>query len=157
MVFEKGIQVEWMEFDDHMSYMIYCEGAAVQSEVVVKPHIMDTALMFLGLCKSNRGRALRAQAAAGIDAAAAEDDLLNQHGEGANMLEEAFRQCMTGKAKHRLKDAKVVLRNTEPEVVQFLAMWRKKAHFCHDSALAQQWFLASEWHRAQGVDIGPLV
>ena len=33
MVFEKGIQVEWMEFDDYMSYMIYCEGIAVHSEV----------------------------------------------------------------------------------------------------------------------------
>ena len=77
MVFEKGIQVEWMEFDDYMSYMIYCEGIAVQSEVVMKPHILATALMFLGQYKSKRGRALQAQAAAGIDAAAAEDDLLN--------------------------------------------------------------------------------
>ena len=50
MVFEKGIQVEWMEFDDYMSYMIYCEGIAVQSEVAMKPHILATALMFLGFC-----------------------------------------------------------------------------------------------------------
>jgi len=35
MVFKKGIQVEWMEFDDYMSYMIDCEGIAVQSEVVM--------------------------------------------------------------------------------------------------------------------------
>ena len=67
-----------------MSYMIYCEGIAVQSDVVVKPHILDTALMFLGFCKSKRGRALPAQAAAGIDAAAAAVDPQNQHGEGAN-------------------------------------------------------------------------
>ena len=72
-----------MEFDDYMSYMIYCEGIVVQSDVVVKPHILDTALMFLGFCKSKRGRALRAQAAAGIDAAATEVDPQNQHGEGA--------------------------------------------------------------------------
>ena len=83
-VLEKGVQVEWVEFDDYMSYMIYCEGIAVQSDVVVKPHILDTALMFLGFCKSKRGRALQAQAAAGIDAAAAEVDPQNQHGEGAN-------------------------------------------------------------------------
>ena len=82
-VLEKGVQVEWVEFDDYMSYMIYCEGIAVQSDVVVKPHILDTALMFLGFCKSKRGRALQAQAAAGIDAAAAEVDPQNQHGEGA--------------------------------------------------------------------------
>ena len=109
--------------------------------------------MFLGFCKSKRGRALQAQAAAGIDAAGAEDDLLNLHGEGANKLEEAFLQRMTGKAKHRLRDAKVVLRSTEPEVVQFLAMWRKKAHFCHANALAQQWLLSSEWHGLRGVTL----
>ena len=113
----------------------------------MKPHIMATALMFLGFCKSKHGQALQAQAAAGIDAAAAEDDLLNQ----------AFRQCMTGKAKHRLSDAKVVLRSTKPEVVQFVAMWRKKAHFCHTNTLAQQWFLSWEWHGLTGGDIGPLV
>ena len=129
-----------MEFDDYMSYMIYCEWIAVQSEVVMKPHILATALMFLGFCQSKHGQALQAQAAAGIDAAAAEDDLLNQ----------AFRQRMTGKAKHRLSDAKVVLRSTEPEVVQFVAMWRKKAHFCHANTLAQQWFLSWEWHGLGG-------
>ena len=154
-VLEKGVQVEWVEFDDYMSYMIYCEGIAVQSDVVVKPHILDTALMFLGFCKSKRGRALQAQAAAGIDAAAAEVDPQNQHGEGANKLEEAFLECMTGKAKHRLKEAKVVLRSTEPEAVQFLAAWRKSAHFCHANALAQQWFLTGEWHGLRGVTLGP--
>ena len=34
MVFEQGVQVEWMELDGYMSYMVYCEGVAVQSEVV---------------------------------------------------------------------------------------------------------------------------
>ena len=132
-----------MEFDDYTSCMVYCEGVAVQSEVVVKPHIMDTALMFLGFCNNKHGQALQAQAAASIDATTAEDDLLNQ----------AFRQCMTGKAKHRLSDAKVVLRllrRTKPEVVQFVAMWRKKAHFCHASTLAQQWFLSWELHGLRG-------
>ena len=70
-VWAKGVQVEWMEFEDYMSFMIYCEGIAVQGDVVVKPHILDTALMFLGFCKTKRGRALLAQAAAGIGAAAA--------------------------------------------------------------------------------------
>ena len=70
-------------------------------------------------------------------------------------MEEAFLECMTGKAKHRLKEAKVVLRSTEPEVVQFLATWRKRAHFCHANALAQQWFLTGEWHGLRGVTLGP--
>ena len=46
-------------------------------------------------------------------------------------MEEAFVQRMTSEAKHRLREPKVVLRNTEPEVVQFLAAWRKKAHVGH--------------------------
>jgi len=92
------------------------------------------------------GRLCKHKAAAGVDAASAEDDMLNQ----------AFRQCVAGKAKHRLSDAKVLLRSTKPEVVQVVAMWRKKAHFCHASTLAQQWFLSWEWHGSGG-DIGPLV
>ena len=44
-------------------------------------------LVFIGFCKNKLGRALQAQAAAGIDAAATEDDLLNQHEEGAKMLD----------------------------------------------------------------------
>ena len=47
-----------------MSCMVYYEGAAVQGEVVVKPHIIDTAMLFLGVCGSKRGRALQLQGAA---------------------------------------------------------------------------------------------
>jgi hypothetical protein len=32
--------------------------------------------------------------------------------------------------------------------------WRKKAHFCHANALAQQWFLSWEWHGLRGVTLG---
>ena len=63
-VFNDGLQVEWQEFADYMSYMVYYEGAAVQGEVLVKPHILDTALLFLGFCASKRGRALQLQTAA---------------------------------------------------------------------------------------------
>ena len=143
-VLTKGVQVEWVEFPDYMSFMIYCEGIAVQTDVVVKPHILDTALMFLGFCKSKRGRALQAQATAGIDAAVAEDASESAVEEGAKQLEDAFAQAMIGKAKHCLKDAKVILRITEPAVIHFLATWRKKAHVCHANALAQQWFLTAE-------------
>ncbi len=52
--------------------MICYEGIAVQGQVVVTPHIIDTSLMFVSCCKTKRGRALLAQAAAGIDAAATE-------------------------------------------------------------------------------------
>ena len=63
-VFKDGLQVEWQEFPDYVSYMVYYEGAAVQGEVLVKPHIIDTAMLFLGFCGSRRGRALQLQAAA---------------------------------------------------------------------------------------------
>ena len=36
----------------------------------MKPHIIDTALIFISFCKTKRRRALLAQAATGIDAAA---------------------------------------------------------------------------------------
>ena len=53
----------------------------------------------------------------------------------------------------QLEGCESLLRSTEPEVVQFLAMWRKTAHFCHANALAQQWFLSSEWHGLRGVTL----
>ena len=146
-----------MEFDDYVSYMVYCEGIAVQSEVVVKLHILDSALMFLGFCKSKRGRALQAQAAAGIDAAGAEDDLLNLHGEGANKLEEAFLQCMTGKAKHPLKGC-------ESCATQYRAGGGSiLGHVAEESALLScqrartAVVLVFGVARAPGGDIGPLV
>ena len=71
-----------MEFEDYMSFMIYYEGIAAQGEVVVKPHIIDTALMFISFCKTKRGRALLAQAAAGIDAAAADGASTVETGDG---------------------------------------------------------------------------
>ena len=61
-VFDEGLQVEWQEFPDHMTYMVYYEGAAVQGEVLVKPHIIDTAMLFLAFCNSQRGRALQMKA-----------------------------------------------------------------------------------------------
>ena len=69
-VVQMGVQLEWMDFEDCMGFMIYYEGIASQGEVVVKPHIIDTALMFISFCKTKRGRALLAQSATGIDAAA---------------------------------------------------------------------------------------
>ena len=59
-VLQKGVQVEWLEFEDDMSFMICYADIAVQGEVVVKPHAIDTALMFISLCKTKRGRALLA-------------------------------------------------------------------------------------------------
>ena len=58
---------------------------------------------------------------------------------------------MRGKSKHRLREASVILLVTEPQVIHFLASWRKKAHFCHANALAQQWLLTVEWQGLRGI------
>ena len=65
----------------------------------MNPDIIDTALMFIRFCKTKRGRVLLAQAATGIDAAAAntveagEDVEANVESmlcEDAKQLEDAF-------------------------------------------------------------------
>ena len=78
------------------------EGIAVQGEVVANPHIIDTALMFISLGKTKRGRAILAQAAAGMDAAATDGASAVEAGgyfeanvesllcEGAKQLEHVF-------------------------------------------------------------------
>ena len=107
-------------------------------------------------CKSKRGRALQAQASAGIDETADDEVHFRAVEEGAKQLEDAFAQAMTGKSKHRLKDAKVILRITEPAVIQFLATWRKKAHFLPCQCACATVVPDSGVARAQGRDVGCL-
>ena len=76
---------------------------AAQGEVCVKPHIIDTVIDVHQFLKTKRGRALLAQAAAGIDAAATEGastveavayveaNVESMICEGAKQLEDAFR------------------------------------------------------------------
>ena len=59
--------------------------------------------------RTSAGRALQAQAAAGIDAAAATASVADVHtvlGEGAKQLEDAFAKAMTGKAKSSAEGCK---------------------------------------------------
>ena len=162
-VFDQGLQVEWQEFGDYLAFMLYYEGAAVQGDVVVKPHVLDTALLFLGFCTSKRGRALQVKAvgeSAGNDAADSSTDVLDSEeknltwalGEGAKVLEDAFVKSLTGKAAHRFYDCRKILRNTQMEVLSFLVGWRKKAHFCHANAMSQTWFLSAEWGKIKGLN-----
>ena len=176
-VFQEGVQVEWQEFPDYVSYMVYYEGAAVQGEVHMKPHIIDTAMLFLGFCSSKRGRGLQLQAAAAKGNSAKEDEasegiaaseaaalapatsgaaeVLDSTGkgletlleDGSKVLEDGFIQAMNGKASHRFYDARKLLRSTELSVLNSLSSWRKRAHFCHANALSQQWFLSPEWRQ----------
>lgn len=88
-VFKDGLQVEWQEFPDYVSYMVYYEGAAVQGEVLVKPHIIDTAMLFLGFCGSKRGRALQLQAATANKDKASEGIVASGHEDPATAAAEA--------------------------------------------------------------------
>ena len=181
-VFDEGLQVEWQEFPDYMTYMVYYEGAAVQGEVLVKPHIIDTAMLFLAFCDSQRGRALQMKAresdgkenispqtivasgpedlalAAGEAAWVCESEgksLEQLLMEGCALLDEGFIAAMRGKNTHRFVDAKKLLRNTEMSVLRGLAEWRKGAHFCHANGLSQQWFLSPEWGKLKSHALRP--
>ena len=140
-VLEKGVQVEWVEFDDYMSYMIYCEGIAVQSDVVVKPHILDTALMFLGFCKSKRGRALQAQAAAGIDAAAAhtkdaQKEAAADAAAAEAAAEEAARKAAAEAAAAReKKQAEEAVKRKQEEEAEEVAAMRNETRIAMDDVM----------------------
>ena len=173
-VFGEGLQVEWQEFPDYVSYMVYYEGVGVQGVVLMKPHIIDTAMLFLGFCSSKRGRALQLHAAAGkgdgttapesivasgaadpATAAAEAAEVFDSDGtvsetllaDGCKALDDGFIQAMNGKAAHRFLEAKSLLRSTEIAVLNSLCAWRKRSHFCHANALSQQWFLTPEWRQ----------
>ena len=47
LVIKDGIQVEWVEFNSFLEWMLYIEGASVQSSVRVLPHVLDTAIMYV--------------------------------------------------------------------------------------------------------------
>ena len=43
-IFCNGVQVEWLEFDNFLSWQLYCEAGAIQTSVQVTAHVIDTAL-----------------------------------------------------------------------------------------------------------------
>ena len=45
-------QVEWVSFPDFLGWMLYQEGASVQSVVQVMPHVIDTALIYITFLRS---------------------------------------------------------------------------------------------------------
>ena len=67
----------------------------------MNPHIIDTALMFTSFCNTKRGRALLAQAAAGIDATTTYGASTAEAGDYAEANVESL-LCEGGK---RLEDA----------------------------------------------------
>ena len=54
MVFDQGLQVEWIEFQTVLEWMLYIEGASVQASVMVQPHIVDTAIMYVHFLSSTQ-------------------------------------------------------------------------------------------------------
>ena len=134
---KKGAQVEWKEFDTYLSYMIYCEGCAVQTEVAMSPHIVDTCIMYAEFCRS-------VAASNAVDGATA--------GEG-KALDIAFAGLMRGKSSCRLQDCKRALKTSEIEVLRFISDWRRTSHFVFANAFAQYYILTEEWQSVKGLRI----
>jgi hypothetical protein len=44
-----GAQVSWQAFESVAHYQAYCEGASLAVERRLRPHLVDTALVILGL------------------------------------------------------------------------------------------------------------
>ena len=105
MVLEDGVQVEWVDMDSYMDYMLYCEGAAVQQAVSVAPHIVDTAMMFLTYLSGRQAQSLNTGNPEVSGAALAV--ALSSHGQA---IHDAFLAKMSGGSKvHRMQDMKALL------------------------------------------------
>ena len=124
LVQSAGVVVEWKEFATYMHFMVSCEGAAIQADVMLKPHVVDTALMWVQYLQSREAAppCARGDTAAAPGALEAPrvltGDLAKAPAPGPRpqTAEEGFNAFMQGKS-HRLRDARTLLRSTLPEVV----------------------------------------
>ena len=154
---DDGTQIEWIEFKSFLEYQIYHNETNLQSEVCVKPHIADVAIIWWQFCISPQAMAILSATAswategapgsdAGSPLSADNPDAvirasLSTRGKDVDV---AFASFMQGKAVHRLARAKQLLRHTSFSVILQIGHWRKNAHFVFANALAQQYFLCEE-------------
>lgn len=136
-IWSQGIHVEWMEIDNYLAYMLYCEGSAVQAVVQVSPHIVDTAILYVSFLRSPLAQA------------ATRGEMMTE-----SRLDGLFSRHMQGKAVHRLRDARALLSTCEPQVLAELAAWRKQVHYLYANSFAQSYLLHSqEWVALRGVQV----
>ena len=120
-IFKTGVQVDWTECQSFLQWQLQVEASAVQGQVYVAPHVVDTALKYLRFCH-------RTDAQGG--------DPASSQGQGTSdkTLDEAFVKLLPGKAHNRLLTTKAMLSSTEPAVIVELAQWRKRSHYLHANA-----------------------
>ena len=130
-IFNRGIQVEWIECESFLQWQLYVETSSVQASVQVAPHVLDTAMKYLTFCRSPRAACLGAEPSDG-------DDLTE------GKVDEKFGKFLQGKSVHRLKEAKTLLRACSPSVLVAMAQWRKNVHYLHANSLAQSYLISCE-------------
>ena len=160
---ERGTQAEWKEFPSYTAYMLSMEGASWQADVSLKPHLADTAMLYVQFCMSEEGSALLAKKSppgcdAGVPGASQDTvsvaDNLQQALRGSSKdVDEAFLQHMQGSSKHRFADAMRFLRRTDVIALVRLVSWRKKAHYLHANSMAQCYFTSGEWGALYGKEL----
>lgn len=132
-VFNKGIQVEWIECESFLQWQLHVETSSAQASVQVAPHVLDTAMKYLTFCQSPRAACLGA-------APSDDDDPYLTEGK----VDEMFGKYLQGKSVHRLKEAKTLLRACEVSVLVAMAQWRKNVHYLHANSLAQSYLISCE-------------
>ena len=79
------------------------------------------------------------------------DDIMAQAlGDCSSLVDKLFASKLRGKGAHRLKEAKRLLRQSDPKVLQEMINFRRKNSFVHANALAQKYFLTEEWSVLHG-------
>ena len=51
-VLRSGAQVDWIGASAFLDYMVRAEGASMQQQVQVAPHVVNSGLLYLGLLRS---------------------------------------------------------------------------------------------------------
>jgi hypothetical protein len=139
MVINDGIQVEWVEFNSFLEWMLYTEGASVPSSVRVLPHVLDTAIMYVQFLSSKQALpwARPKLKESGVAVAASSSDVVAvATGVHSKQVEAAFLASLRGKSVHRLKDARTLLGVSEPAALADLAAWRKRVHHVQANGVA---------------------
>ena len=135
-VMEEGVQVEWMELDSFLSWQVMCDQADAQTQVQVQPHILDTAMKYVHYLRASFP-----------SEEAGEDTILVAGTREARGFENLFQ----GKGVHRFQEARQLLQTSDIGALTQLAEWRKRVHYLHANALAQQYFVgAPDWAELKG-------
>ena len=142
-VWQMGVQLEWIECKSYLEFMLYMEQIQQQSSVNVNAHITDTCVIYVQFLSSPESIQVVSRMLSGEGSA--EKAMQVALGPDAGELDTIFTSYLRGKAVHRLKEAKQVLRSTHREALLDIVQFRKKNHYIYANACAQMYFLTPEW------------